>query len=338
MFIDHLVEIFMECKRVMKPTGSLWVNIADSYRGSGNGIGGNEDEGKQVYLLKNKANIKSNLKGYNKSLLGIPERLCIALTDKGLLRRSTIIWHKRNCLPSSATDRFTNDFEYFYFFTKSPKYYFKQQFEPLKTESKKRAMRGSSGKGKYANGEQFPEGVHAMTMLQEREHIGYNDMEEKIASGQTLLNPMGRNKRTVWTLTNKSYRKAHFAVFQEALITTPIDACCPEKICVKCGKAINIRINTKSIATRPNKTTKDINGEFATDRQRFMPVLIGEELEVCNCNAGFKPGIVLDPFFGSGTSGKVAIEQGKDFIGLELNPEYIKLAEDRIKAVQIKMF
>jgi len=169
MFIDHLVEIFMECARVLKRTGSMWINIADSH-------------------------------DKNKSLLGIPERLAIALTDRGLLRRNSVIWHKLNCLPLSAKDRFTNDFEYFYFFTKSPKYYFKQQFEPLKTESKKRAMRGSSGKGKYANGEQFPEGVHAMTMSQEREHQGYDNMEEKIASGQTLLNPMGRNKRTVWEI------------------------------------------------------------------------------------------------------------------------------------------
>jgi len=68
------------------------------------------------------------------------------------------------------------------------------------------------------------------------------------------------------------------------------------------------------------------------------PPVTFQGLKQCNCNAEFKPGIVLDPFFGSGTSGKVAIEQSKDFIGIELNPEYIKLAEDRIKAVQIKMF
>lgn len=92
-----------------------------------------------------------------------------------------------------------------------------------------------------------------------------------------VCNPLGRNKRTVWTLTNKACKEAHFAVFQESLIETPLKACCPDN------------------------------------------------------------GIVLDPFMGSGTVAKVALQQGKNYIGIELNPEYIEIANRRIGKVQMEL-
>jgi site-specific DNA-methyltransferase (adenine-specific) len=236
----------------------MWVNIGDSYWGSGNGTNDNTNNpnNKQLYLKQNKANTKSNIKGYAKSLLGIPERLCIALTDKGWIRRNTVIWHKRNCLPSSVKDRFTNDFEYFYFFTKSPKYYFKQQFEPVKQQSISRSKykwNCDRSSVQDVNGKHFEE------------------------MGERFVHPEGRNKRTVWKISTHSFKEAHFATFPERLIETPIDACCP------------------------------------------------------------MGGIVLDPFMGSGTVAKVAIRQGKAFIGIELNPEYIKIAEKRIQKQKDKM-
>ena len=111
-YLEHLIEIFAEVKRVIKKTGSIWVNIGDSYND-------------------------------NKSLSGIPERFAIRMTDElGLIRRNTIIWHKPNCMPSSARDRFTVDFEYIYFFSKSPRYHFETQYEPLIEPNRKRGTAG----------------------------------------------------------------------------------------------------------------------------------------------------------------------------------------------------
>src|SRR6476469_2031108 len=102
IYIQRLIEIFYHVKRVIKDTGSIFVNIGDSY---------NE----------------------NKSLVGIPERFALAMTDQlGLIRRNTIIWHKPNPMPSSIKDRFTIDFEYLYFFTKSKNYHFETQYEQHK--------------------------------------------------------------------------------------------------------------------------------------------------------------------------------------------------------------
>lgn len=343
LFIDHLVEIFMECARVMKKEGSLWINIADSYGGSGNGThdNTNNQNDKQLYLKQNKVNIKSGIKGYNKSLLGIPERLCIALTDNGLIRRNTIIWHKRNCLPSSVKDRFTNDFEYFYFFTKSGKYYFKQQFESFNHASLKRLNQKNFNNQKGGN-KDYKKTIFSQSRCSQSQRGTLENFKNNINKLE------GRNKRTVWTLTNKACKDAHFAVFQEELIRTPINACCPEKICVECGKAIEYMYKCpidfgkgETNTAYPEKTNgwdlKRGQAKWREEGYESLPVTF-QGLKQCNCNAEFKPGIVLDPFFGSGTSGKVAIEQSKDFIGIELNPEYIKLAEDRIKAVQIKMF
>jgi len=128
-YIDKLVAIFDEVKRVLKDSGSCWVNISDSYGGSQSG--GIEDNkaaqrGSMVTSIGTHRPTKDIMP---KSLIGIPERFVIAMTDRGWVRRNTVIWYKANCMPSSATDRFTVDFEYLYFFTKKPQYYFEQQFE-----------------------------------------------------------------------------------------------------------------------------------------------------------------------------------------------------------------
>ena len=104
LFIKHLCDIFDETKRVLKDEGTLWVNLGDSY-GAGTG-------------------------DFNKSLVGIPFRFATEMLERGWTLRNTIIWHKRNCMPSSIRDRFTVDFEYVFLFSKNKKYFFNQQFEP----------------------------------------------------------------------------------------------------------------------------------------------------------------------------------------------------------------
>jgi DNA modification methylase len=289
-YISKLCDIFDEVYRVLKDGGSCWVNLGDTYS-NGSQSGGGDPTIKTRNLGGTKYPKRGKIDVPNKSLCMIPQRFAIEMVNRGWVLRNTIIWKKNNCLPSSATDRFTVDFEYLYFFVKQKKYYFEQQFEEIKINSLKRERRGNN-ENKYSKEKYPPEGVHANTMSQVREYKGYAGLEEDYE------NHKGRNKRTVWTINPKPFKDAHFAVYPEELCQIPIKARCPEFICTKCEEA----------------------------REK-----IDKGLFDCGCNAEFKSGIVLDPFFGSGTTGVVALEQNKRFIGIELNPEYIKIALNRIE-------
>jgi len=181
LYIQHLVGIFDEVKRVLKRTGTCWVNLGDTYGG----------------MTKT-----------DKSLAQIPSRFAIAMTDSGWILRNEIIWWKRNCMPSSAKDRFTVDFEKLFFFVKSKKYYFEQQLEPVAECSIKRAEYGWN-RDRANNGVDGPQGIHVEKM------------------GTRFVRPSGRNKRCVWDITTRPYKGAHFAVFPPELVETPIKAGCP---------------------------------------------------------------------------------------------------------------
>ena len=128
-YINNLIFVFDEIKRVLKWNGTLWVNIADCYGGSNSGKCEDNKATKKGSSLTTINKHRPSRNVFNKSLIGIPERFAIAMSERGWLRRNTIVWHKPNCMPASVKDRFTNDFEYLYFFTKSQKYFFKQQYE-----------------------------------------------------------------------------------------------------------------------------------------------------------------------------------------------------------------
>lgn len=244
-YINNLCNIFDEVKRVLKPSGTCWVNLGDTYNNSS--IPGNGDPTiKKRNLGNTKQPTRKKNAIENKCLLQIPARFSIEMINRGWILRNEIIWHKPNCMPSSASDRFTVDFEKLFFFVKNKKYYFKQQLEDLKESTIQR--------------------------------LG-QDIDNQNGSSRTLKtngnmkcvgNINGKNKRTTWTISPAQFSEAHFAVYPEELIETPINAGCPEG------------------------------------------------------------GIVLDPFFGSGTTGIVAKKNYKNWIGIELNPEYIEMAEKRI--------
>ncbi len=219
-YINKLCDIFDEIKRVLKDSGTCWVNLGDTYLP-------------------------------DKCLLQIPNRFAIEMTNRGWTLRNEIIWFKRNCFPSSVKDRFTVDFEKLFFFVKNKKYYFDQQKEPVKNISIQRAKYGW-------HGTKLPHGD------------SYAGLKGTEAMGDRYCDPRGRNKRAVWDIPTKGYKGAHFAVFPEGLIETPIKAGCP----------------------------------------------LG--------------GVVLDPFMGSGTTAVVAKRLGRNYIGIELNEDYIDIAEKRI--------
>jgi len=216
LYIKHLLEIFDEVKRVLKKNGSCWVNLADTYSGSGCGRWNApiEIRGKQFRKCLNidqeyLAPPRKCRHIPTKSLVGIPEMFVLGMRDRGWIRRNTIIWHKSNCMPSSVKDRFTVDFEYVYFFTKSQKYYFEQQFE------------------EYA--ESF------IATLNYRRHSKKADTgimaglttENQWRAFQRAKEKQGRNKRCVWDIPTHPFPESHFAVFPKALVEPMIRAGCP---------------------------------------------------------------------------------------------------------------
>ncbi|MBA7591933.1 hypothetical protein ES708_34104 [subsurface metagenome] len=160
----------------------------------------------------------------------------------------------------------------------------------------------------------------------------------------------GRNKRTVWIIPTKSFPEAHFAVYPETLIEPMIKAGCPEFVCKKCGKArVKILEPTEEYKKLLNQSwTED------TDKDKKLRKEIGFQANTkkvsctadyrfkgytdCGCNAGFEPGVVLDPFMGAGTTALVALKQRKRFIGIEIKREYIDMSYKRIARVQQRIF
>jgi len=345
-YINKLCDIFDEVKRVLKKTGTCWVNLGDTYYGSGKGAGGDITDSKQVWGFENKTtknceHCGKEFEGYafqkfcgsacsgvdntprekkgelkDKCLTLIPMRFAIEMVNRGWILRNNIIWHKRNCMPTSVKDRFTVDFEYLFFFTKNKKYFFEQQLDPTITKD---------------------------NIIRDRDTTKLNNTPGRTRMGGLDKNDYNfKNKRTVWTINPKPYKEAHFAVYPEELCETPIKAGCPKFVCVKCGKPKELEIEFKS-----NETKKDIflhtkykdKVEEGSVRQGFNSSRIWKEptkinkgyKPTCECNEEFTGGIVLDPFFGSGTTGLVALKQQKKFIGIELNKEYIEIANKRLK-------
>jgi DNA modification methylase len=243
---------------VLKDDGTVWVNLGDSYAGSGKGSPGNfgkhAPSGSARHLEhKHSGIVPDGLKP--KDLVGIPWRFAFAMQDRGWYLRQDIIWHKPNPMPESVTDRCTKAHEYIFLLTKSPRYYFDNVAikEPVSEVSLKRAEYGwDSDRPSTKNASMGGSGIHVEKM------------------GTRFVNPEGRNKRSVWTITTKPYKEAHFATYPPDLI---------------------------------------------------LPCIL----------AGSKEGdIVLDPFSGSGTTGEVALQNNRNYIGLELNPDYAKLSEKRL--------
>ena len=204
-YVNNMVEVFREVKRTLRDDGTLWLNLGDSYAGSGKGR--NLDGTVHVSALIAKqgtsagtvmGNVPSGLvpEGLKaKDLIGIPWRVAFALQDDGWYLRQDIIWAKPNPMPESVKDRCTKSHEYVFLLSKSPKYYFDN--EAIKED----AVTGSWDKLPPIGGKKH----------QENGNPTY--------SGNQPANDGKRNKRDVWTINTKPFKGAHFAVMPEALVT-----------------------------------------------------------------------------------------------------------------------
>ena len=245
--------------------------------------------------------------------------------------RNILIWHKPNCMPSSVKDRFTVDYEPIFFWTRSgQRYWFEQQFED--------AVRDwANTGGSILNDTEWHKGAH-----------GNNRKRYKPAS-----DTMKRAKRCVWKIPTQSFNEAHFATFPEDLIAPIVKAGCPEKICKKCGVArekryeVNYgdkptfrewRKNNASGKHMGISPTDDTGKGYGVSVSKYYKKIWNSEGSMdkkishtnCPCNAGWNAGVVLDPFMGAGTTALVAQKLKRNWIGIELNESYIKIAERRI--------
>jgi DNA modification methylase len=274
-YVAKMVEVFREVKRVLKKEGTVWLNLGDSYNGSGKAGSNPEYQDRHTEfgkpsVHKERFGMPTDVKDLKpKDLVGIPWRVAFALQADGWYLRSDIIWHKPNPMPESVTDRPTKSHEYIFLLSKSAKYYFDQ--EAVKEEAtgydgrrdtlykggtKDMACTGQHQRWKRRKNDDTNYGGNGNGF---KDHSGYNKLE----------NPYVRNIRSVWTIPTSPYPEAHFATFPPKLIEPCILAGCPEN------------------------------------------------------------GIVLDPFIGSGTVAQVATLHRRNWIGIELNPDYIKLADKR---------
>lgn len=272
-YVQGMVELFREVRRVLRDDGTLWLNLGDSYNSAGRGFEPNTLHKNRNNFINHKAKDRSVKRwggGQNKvqglkpkDLIGIPWRVAFALQADGWYLRQDIIWAKPNPMPESVTDRCTKAHEYIFLLSKSSKYYFDH-------EEIKEPASNTSGFAK-----QRAKGVNTWDYGRD----GYNKTRIGGMSGkETFENNEKRNRRSVWTVTTKPYKGAHFATFPPDLIEPCILAGAPQD------------------------------------------------------------GVVLDPFMGSGTTAAVAKKHNRQYLGIELNPTYIELAQQRLKEVPVSLF
>lgn len=256
-YVSKIVAVFREVRRVLRPDGTLWLNLGDVYAASSYGSGGGwakQEKDDRYDSQKGKRSIFKD-PGYKhglkpKDLIGIPWMVAFALRSDGWWLRQDIIWAKPNPMPESVTDRCTKAHEYIFLLSKAAQYYCDMDSIREKTGNEA-VMEGYGNKGSW----------------------GISNPIDKLVNPKDDIrctHPLGRNKRSVWTVPTYSYPEAHFATYPPDLIRDCVLAGCPEG------------------------------------------------------------GTVLDPFSGAGTTGVVCEKWGRNYIGIELNPEYLEISRKRI--------
>jgi DNA modification methylase len=308
-YIDVMIGVFGEVRRVLRDDGTLWLNMGDMFASSG----GHSAQGKSSARVgRSNVDVQNAVKGFrpglqfngikNKDLIGMPWRVAFALQADGWYLRSDIIWAKPAPMPESVTDRPTRAHEYIFLLTKSPRYFYDVAAirEPF-ADGRRGAdyprpnapdkIKSPYGQGFTRAAQQqkkvggWAEGPGAHSAIEHNAGDARRPISERNRGGRTdgltksnNIDPSkngGRNKRSVWTIASEPFPEAHFATFPKALVEP----------CLKAG-----------------------------------------------CPSG---GTVLDPFFGAGTTGLVAESLQRNWIGVELNPKYVDMARRRIGLAEI---
>jgi DNA modification methylase len=317
-FIQKMVEVFREVKQVLRDDGTVWLNLGDCYAHNGPCGGDSPDGPRKPRALDKSAQekmgfcIPDGLK--QKDLIGMPWRVAFALQADGWYLRSDIIWSKPNPMPESVTDRPTKSHEYIFLLTKKPRYYYDAD-----------AVREKGT---------IPAGTHAAftSEMASGNGIKYDRPDGWVYTGN-------RNRRTVWEIATQPFPGSHFATFPEALVEPCIKAGTSERGCCSvCGAPWERVVERNNDGTREPGNTRALlmghspSGPTACNRAGESRTIMSYEWQPsCSCNADIVPCVVLDPFGGSGTVGKVARDLNRKAILIELNAEYIKIAKERLR-------
>ena len=324
-YVENMVEVFRKVRRVLKDEGTVWLNLGDSYASNHYTGARDSDTGWKHGELSQGYQARAGGAGgvfKVKDLMGIPWMVAFALRADGWYLRQDIIWHKPNPMPESVTDRCTKAHEYIFLLSKNAKYYFDN--ESIKEDAVYDKDLGILRSRKQAE-------LNHPSIIK-RQEIGIDS---------TSAGDGKRNKRSVWTVTTKPFKGAHFAAFPPDLIQPCVLAGCPEKVCVECSTPYERKVESKRLKRnelpkddpryRPNTyegSYKDINGK--ADAGYTETKDLGLEKQ-CQCETDeTKSGTVLDPFGGAGTTGLVADRNDRNAILIELNDEYAEMARDRL--------
>jgi DNA modification methylase len=270
-WVDALVAVADEAARILVPTGSLWLNIGDTFAT-------HPKQGAE-----------------RKSLLLAPERLVYRLTQRDWTLRNKVVWAKANPVPTSVRDRLTATHEFVYVMVRQPSYFFDLDAVrvPHTSRLSKRHRVTASVRGREAW--RGPNAADA-------------DGLAKIKAEGRVGHPLGKNPGDVWRIASSTYRGAHHATYPVALAERALLAGCPEARCSRCR----------------------LPWRRSTIRDLGRAALRGALGPTCGCDAASEPGLVLDPFMGSGTTAIAAEKHGRDWLGIEINPEFAALALARI--------
>jgi len=392
MYVQHLVEVGREIKRILKPSGSWYLNLGDTYY-SGKGqsayawstrhveerIENNETLQKDHHQIVGMGETRpqdrpqGNIKQKCKMLM--PYRVALALVDDGWICRNDIIWLKPNPMPSSVKDRLNTTTERIFHFVKEKQYYYDLDAirEPHKQESKER--------DKYSYNSAL--GVRAQMPDEEREDVtpeesalnpeGKNPgdvIKTKWSSvpnqptqgnfghggthGNLFNHPKGKNPGDVIEQTTEPFPEAHFAVYPPDLCEKPIKSSCPPKVCAECGEPyermtetvedenakIPERWGANSKGEYHGMGKKDEKGKAQAPSNLKRNIIESRKKEVkfkgwkktCGCSINeTRPGIVLDPMCGAGSTLIKAKQLGRRYIGIEISDEYAEIARERLE-------
>ena len=344
-YVEKMVQVFREVRRVLRQDGTLWLNLGDSYAGStmsgGDGsastlVGTHHRRRTDSPRLHGHRRISPGLKP--KDLVGIPWMVAFALRDDGWYLRADIVWAKPNPMPESVTDRPTKSHEYVFLLSKSPRYYYDadairephtSSVDPSKLVGWQEARRGAGASEKVGDASSYANGRDRTRTLRQP------------GGGKVYLgNPAGRNKRSVWWIATEPFPESHFAVFPTALVEPMILAGTSPRACPHCGAPWRRVVDKERVKVSDSPRYKGVTMRNDADDARYTS--LRREMgwrPTCSCpdNDGSGRCVVLDPFNGSGTTMLVAQRLGRSAIGIELNPEYCNIARRRLEKEHLQV-
>lgn len=329
-FLETMVVLFREIRRVLRADGNVFLNMGDCFAGGKNGRSADDTNalGSDDRVFRDKPFNTAHAQFKPKDLMLQPARLAIALQDDAWYVRGDVIWHKPNGRPESAADRFSRSHEYIYHLTRSPRYYFDKVavMEQRDAKSIERDRRGVGQGHKYTDG---APGQRRETLHKPRK----TDLSRPVAAY--------RHRRSVWRIATGGSKHQHFAAFPETLPEICLLAGSPPSVCAACGAPHERQVQNvfvpqadvsleRGVKGAPGqKTEYKQNNHDGTPRGLVVPKTTGWE-PTCDCQAGTARALILDPFMGSGTSAVVARRLGRDYTGCEINAAYIAQAEERL--------